>query len=249
MLAQKVPPRARQLVNAARGIEQPRVVRGLPAERVLVLAPHPDDEVIGCGGSIVAHRAAGCDVVVVHVTSGERTWSAAGSTNEARRADREDEARRAAGALGLDATTLRFWRREDGGLAADARLQGDLRALVDELTPDLVYAPWPNDAHSDHRALTAALAGAVRGRTGPLVALYEVWDPLVPTHIVDVTAHIEKKTAALASYESATAGIDYVRTASGLAAYRSGQGLGGRGYAEAFCVVAAGELDGLVAAP
>ena len=79
------------------------------------------------------------------------------------------------------------------------------------------------------------------------MALYEVWGPLVASHLVDITAHLDTKMAALQCYEDAIAGIDYVRTAKGMAAYRSGQGMGGRGSAEAFCVVTAAQLHDLLA--
>ena len=107
-LARRLPARARHAINVARGIDQPVVVSRLPGQRVLVLAPHPDDEVIGCGGAIVGHVRAGCDVRVVHVTSGERTWSAAPGRVDDKRERREAEATRAAAQLGIGAIGLRF---------------------------------------------------------------------------------------------------------------------------------------------
>jgi LmbE family N-acetylglucosaminyl deacetylase len=239
-LAGHLPPRARQLINVARGIDQPLAVDALSGARVLVLAPHPDDEIIGCGGSIVRHLERGARVHVVHVTSGERTWSGAGDGG----ATREREAVAAAVAIGLDADAVEFLRLPDGKLAGHAELAARLRAAVQGRDPDLVYAPWPLDAHADHRAVTAAAASALPASAS--VALYEVWGPLVPTHVVDITDVIERKTAALGCYETAVRGLDYAHTARGLAAYRSGQGLGGRGYAEAFCVVRDDELLELV---
>ena len=83
------------------------------------------------------------------------------------------------------------------------------------------------------------------------MALYEVWGPLVASHLVDITADIDTKLAALRHYESAMAGIDYARTAKGLAAYRSGQGMGGIGYAEAFasCLAARTPINSIVTDP
>lgn len=247
-LVARVPPRARQLINARRGIDQPLAVDVLPGRRVVVLAPHPDDEVLGCGGAVLAHVAAGAAVTIVHATSGERTWSLAGASDRSRRERREGEAKRAARTLRVDDRATRFWRLPDGKLATQGALVDKVRALFRELEPDLVYAPWPLDAHGDHRAITDAVASCLAaGEREPLVALYEVWGPLVPSHIVDITPHIDRKLEALSAYQDVLAGVDYVHTARGLAAYRSGQGLGGRGFAEAFCVVTASQLGDLVA--
>ena len=159
----------------------------------------------------------------------------------------EAEAVRAAAQLGIGPGELRFLRTPDGHVGATDDVLPKLQAAMTEAAPDLVYAPWPLDAHRDHRGLLDALVAVHRASGSPewTVALYEVWGPLVASHVVDITAHIDTKIAALECYEDATAGIDYVRTATGLAAYRSGQGMSGRGYAEAFCVVTASELNQL----
>ena len=69
-------------------------------ETVLIVAPHPDDEAIGCGGTICLHRQRGDRVHAVFLTSGERGLT--GAAPEAARAIRESEARAAAGVLSLD---------------------------------------------------------------------------------------------------------------------------------------------------
>jgi LmbE family N-acetylglucosaminyl deacetylase len=247
-VARRLPARARHAINVARGIDQPLVVDRLPGQRVVVLAPHPDDEVIGCGGAIAGHVRAGCAVRVIHVTSGERTWSAAPGSADDKRERREAQAARAAAELGIGADGLRFLRTPDGQVGATDDVLSKLQPAITEAAPDLVYAPWPLDAHRDHRGLLEALLAVHRTSGSPewTIALYEVWGPLVASHLVDITAHIDIKIAALRCYEDATAGIDYVRTTMGLAAYRSGQGMSGRGYAEAFCVVPAARLHELV---
>jgi len=69
------------------------------------------------------------------------------------------------------------------------------------------------------------------------VALFEVWTPLYPNTLVDISAQIERKIDALSRYTSALEVVDYTHTTRGLAAYRAGHGLHGRGYAEAFTVL------------
>jgi LmbE family N-acetylglucosaminyl deacetylase len=203
---------------------------------VLVIAPHPDDESIGCGGAILRHTDAGDRVHVVFLTSGE--WGLKDlSPDEAWRI-REAEARAAAGVLG---TSLSFWREQDWALEehVDA-LAGRLAELIEAEQPELVYAPHPAEWHPDHRAASAAVAAAATrcGISSWSVRGYEIWTPLASFDFVeDVTDVMPRKLEAIGHYESQLSPIDYRRVAKGLNAYRGA--LAARsGYAEAF-----GRLD------
>lgn len=235
-MGRRLPSGVRRLANLARGIDVPTVVPRPPAAAVAVLAPHPDDELLGCGGTLAKHLAAGEPVTVVFITSGERTAALADLPAAGRGPVREAEAAAALHAAGLGAATAHFLRLAEGDVA------GGRVALVDVLArsgADLVYAPHPAESHRDHVASARLLGAALEDLPAvATIALYEVWTPLHPTHLVDVTGTIDAKLAGLARYTSALTVIDYIHTSRGLAAYRAGQGLGGRGYAEAFLVVA-----------
>jgi LmbE family N-acetylglucosaminyl deacetylase len=230
-LGRRLPPNVKRLLNAARGIDMPALLDRPPGRRIVVLAPHPDDEVLGCGGTVRKHVLAGEPVTAVLLTSGERTASFAGRSLEDSRAQREREARAACEVLGASPVFLRL---PDGAVGDDG-----LDAVVQALAgADLVYAPNPVDAHRDHVATTRLLAAAVsRCAAIERVALYEVWTPVYPNVIVDISDHLEAKLTALDHYESATEVVDYRHTIRGLNAYRAGHGLHGEGYAEAFCVL------------
>jgi LmbE family N-acetylglucosaminyl deacetylase len=246
-VGRRLPPSARRLVNLARGIDMPALVDRPPASSVAVLAPHPDDEVLGCGGTIQKHLAAGEQVRVVLLTSGERTASFTGQGTASSRSQREAEAVAAAADLGLGEDDLDFLHLPDGGVGPDGAAA--LRDALRRSGADLVYAPNPVDAHRDHVA-TARLLGDVLDDLTAVrrVALYEVWTPVHPNTVVDVTAQLETSVRAIERYASATAVVDYVHTLRGLAAYRSGHGLHGRGYAEAFLVLERAPFLGLLAA-
>jgi N-acetylglucosamine malate deacetylase 1 len=239
--ARHLPPNAVRAINLARGIDSPALVPHPPGRRVVVLAPHPDDELIGCGGTLLRHLDDGADVTIVHVTSGERTAGLAHLPADERAPAREAEAVAAAVDLGLGVggDRVRFLRLPDGRVGDDldahvARLGRELASLE----PDLVYAPSPIDAHPDHVATTRLLGGALGTLpTVATIALYEVWTPHSPTHVVDITHQIDRKLHALELYESALTSVDYVHTARGLAAYRSAHALHGQGYAEAFVLL------------
>jgi N-acetylglucosamine malate deacetylase 1 len=249
--AGRLPAGVRRAINTARGIETPRLVDALPGTRPVVVAPHPDDELIGAGGALVGHMRRGHRGAIVHLTSGERTAGLLDLPADQRGPHREAEAVEAARSVGLDPSEVVFLRLPDGGLDAASDDQVDaLATALGARRPDLVYAPWPIDAHRDHTAAAALVAAALARLDAPppTIALYEVWTPLAPTHLIDITESIDIKVDALGCYGSALAAVDYRHTARGLAAYRSAQGLRGRGYAEAFSVVSPGSLIELLAA-
>ena len=141
----------------------------------LVLAPHPDDETIGCGATIARKRAVGTDVAVWIATDGR--GSARGSDVTSTVTAREHETRGACRALGVDASAITFFGVEDGEVEREQEHVED--ALVAELGTgqfDEVYVPSPDDAHADHRALFAAAVRAVaRAGTPTDVLAYPVW--------------------------------------------------------------------------
>jgi predicted ATP-grasp superfamily ATP-dependent carboligase/LmbE family N-acetylglucosaminyl deacetylase len=129
-----------------------------PGDRVLVLAPHPDDETIMCGATLSASRRRGDAVRIVAVTSGTAT-SEPGVLDDVAAAGPAGRAR-AAATLGVDDVV--FWELPDRGLAGERdRLAGLIAAMLEEFAPTDVYAPFPYDPHADHSATAAALADAL----------------------------------------------------------------------------------------
>src|SRR5262245_21637633 len=115
--------------------------------RVLVLGPHPDDDAIGCGGTLFRHVLQGDVVHVILLTSGEQGGH--GRPPEETAQLREEEARAAAAILGLE--TPEFWREPDGRLQVTDRLVGRLRNWLVQQQPALVYVTHDAEMHSDHR--------------------------------------------------------------------------------------------------
>jgi LmbE family N-acetylglucosaminyl deacetylase len=207
-------------------------------ETVLVLAPHMDDEVIGCGGTLALHVAAGAVVSIVFLTDGRRGGGAGTETAAAALADtRKKESRRALAELGI--TNIAFLEGEDGGLEATPSLAAALRAAITAAAPDIVYLPFFLEEHPDHRAASALLLEAVAGTSLSFRCHgYEVWTPLFPNCLVRIDATIEAKRRALTHYQSQLAEADYLHTSLGLNAYRSSVlAEGSCRFAEAFCAV------------
>jgi N-acetylglucosamine malate deacetylase 1 len=225
------------------------------AERVLVLSPHMDDEVIGCGGTLARHARRGSEVTVVYVTDG-RTGSKALSQlrGEARaRVERElietrkAEARRALETLGVGEPV--FLDAEDGRLGRDSGLQAAVQRILDTVRPELVYLPSFLEAHPDHRATSDLLLSAAREEDRFECHAYEVWTPLYPNCLVDIGETVEVKRRALEQYRSQLADNDYLHSALGLNAYRSMLlSRSAPGFAEAFFAAPLGEYLRLHAA-
>jgi LmbE family N-acetylglucosaminyl deacetylase len=179
--------------------------------RVLVFAAHPDDEVLGMGGTIAIHVDRGDEVRVVVVTDGSSTQYPGDADIRARK---EDEAVRAAAELGVtDYVHLEF-----PDMRLDTLPHVEVNAVVEQHVRDLaaerVYTPHP-DVNRDHRALFDSVAVASRPVPGQTVRrLYTYaptssteWTPaalnwFVPNWFVEITGAIERKLAAFAQYET-----------------------------------------------
>jgi LmbE family N-acetylglucosaminyl deacetylase len=187
--------------------------------RVLFLGAHPDDEAIGCGGTLAHHVIEGDVVRVVFVTSGEK----GGHGIDDAGAVREREARAAAAILGLE--DIVFWHEPDGALHATAAL---VERIAEELTafrPDRVYVHPMKDMHPDHRAVARALRqalGRLNGSAPPVrVFAYEVWTPLTEIDlVVDVSDVIERKLEAIRAYESQCRVMRFDEASLGLMRWR-----------------------------
>jgi LmbE family N-acetylglucosaminyl deacetylase len=225
-----------------RTVKYKNALVGLPtASRVLVLAPHMDDEVIGCGGTISLHLRAAAEVQVIFLTDGRLgSRELLNLTGQQRRqremalaATRRQEAECALDVLGVQQRA--FWNAEEMQLTSNASLPGKLAQTLQSFRPDLVYLPFFLEEHADHRAVSHILARAMADVTFGFDCMgYEVWTALFPNWLVDVSDTLEIKRHALAEYRSQLADSAYIHTAFGLSAYRSSALLETGGYAEAF---------------
>lgn len=172
-----------------------------PAElpkRVLVVAPHPDDEVLGCGGALAHHAARGDAVRVVFLTDGGGELEGDARTREVER--RAAEARAAAAALG--GVEVEFLGLADRRVGACYDLVERLRDALEGFAPGLVYAPSPWENHADHRAASQAVSAALVRGPERRVLFYGVNTPVPSGVLIDTTRTAERKYAALACYAS-----------------------------------------------
>jgi len=188
--------------------------------RVLVLAPHPDDETLACGGSLALHALAGDPVKIVFLTNGAKGDSSGKAEKENYVALRQEEAKRACGCLGV--TDLAFWPYEDRSLAGAHGAMGRMVGLLKDYGPELVYAPSPLEIHPDHRAACFLLCDAIRTEAfGFEVAFYEVGQPICVNALIDITAVLPQKKQAINCYQSQLKERPYGEITLGLNRFRS----------------------------
>ncbi len=194
-----------------------------PPGPYLVFAPHPDDEAIGMGGTILLARRKGIEVTVVVVTDG----SAGGDPAVRRR-----EAQEAAEVLGLSG--LEFVGLPDRGVTDEHMDPSWMESLVQRYGPANVFSPSPMDIHPDHRAVAVELIRAMRAMGwGGEVWFYETLRQVEINRLVDISPVVEEKLKAINIYRSQTAQVDYGEVARGLNGLR-GVTLGLGRFAEGF---------------
>jgi LmbE family N-acetylglucosaminyl deacetylase len=154
-------------------------------DRVLVLAPHPDDESIACGGLLLAARAAGSARRVVVVTDGdnnpwpqrwiEKRWRIDAAARARWGARRRAEAQAALDVLGVDAGERHFLGLADSELTAllvgGTRLDDEIAKHIEQFRPTHIALPALEDRHPDHSAVHVATRLAVARATTPAPSL------------------------------------------------------------------------------
>lgn len=222
-------------VAGAGGVPFNVVIDKPKGSRVLVLSPHPDDDVIGCGGTLYKHRLAGNEVTVAYLTDG-RKGSPAPTDEESLVAERRKEAEAAARVIGIN--NLVFLDNRDTRLKRSTETVRQMSKLLEETRPDVVYLPFFLDNHRDHVAANEIFVASCESGSYRLQCYaYEVWTPIVPNCFVDISDCIAQKLEAIRQHRT-QANLDIVGKIGGLNAYRSMASPDTK-YAEAFYACAA----------
>lgn len=195
-----------------------QAVSHFPCTHALVFAPHPDDEVFGCGGAIMRHVEEGVPVTVVIVTDGAFDVKAEESANYI--LQRQQESNTAAKILGYGSP--QFWGYADRQVAYGEKLVQEIVKTIQDKQADLVYAPSVFEMHPDHRVIGMAVVEAVRriGRDVQ-IALYEVGMPLRPNRLLDISDLAERKAAAMSYFTSQNVKQRYDLHIAALNSYRT----------------------------
>jgi len=201
----------------------PYQTAALPAaQKVWVLAPHPDDEVFGCGGAALIYAAQGAQVQVSVMSSG--TGYAEGAEAEQIQSTREKETNAALQSMGIEPAN--FWRLPDRGLGQCADLAMRLFEQLQSQSYQVVLAPSLNEVHPDHLALTRALIAAFEmcqaaGQPLPYLVKYEVGAPIKPNLLLDISKVWPRKLQAMQCFTSQLQTQNYAKHIEALNIYRT----------------------------
>ena len=195
----------------------------------LVVAPHPDDETLGCGGAIALLRALEHPVHVLVISDGTLSHPRSLKYPAPRlQALREAETREALSTLGVGDLDVTFLRLQDGSIPTSTSLgmQGAVAQCcecLEALLPETIFLPWRSDPHPDHRATwklihTALLYSHNYSHNSPRIIEYPIWDwdpeqrnltnfNRVMAWRLDIQAVLETKLRAIAAYRSQTTNL------------------------------------------
>lgn len=199
--------------------------------RILIISPHQDDDVIGCGGTIKKHQLAGAQVKVVFMTDGRYGNCDVEPVELAQ--IRRDEAVDSLASLGCH--DAQFFKNPDMGLECDTSNIYRLNAVIRDFHPTAIFVPSFVDGPPDHYHTSKILAYAlIEYEEDVEVYSYEVWSVIIPNVVVDISDVMADKLEAIGRHRSQVAVADYPRMVRGLNEYRSM--LGGKGclFCEAF---------------
>lgn len=168
--------------------------------KILAIGSHPDDIEIGCGGSLLKHRAVGDTVHVIVLTGGGRGGDSGDSASDLLARERCSEA--LAGAKIMD-VTVECWDYDDAEIPETVELVNRIEKIVTEFEPDRVYIPYGNDTHQDHRVTSNVAKSACR-KVKQILEYEEPssYNSFNATYWIDITPHIEKKLDAIRAHVS-----------------------------------------------
>ncbi len=211
--------------------------------KVLVIAVHPDDETLGCGGTLLRHKAEGDQIFWLILTTNDVKYS------KERNAHRDEMVKEAAKLYGFDEVF-------EAGFPTTKLDTLDVNSLVDQINtvynkvqPNIIYMNYVNDVHSDHKAAFDAAYTCTRSFRKPFIEKIYMIEALsetefapaipsssfVPNVYVDITPYIEKKLEIMSLYDTEMMQEPYPRSLSSIKALARVRGSrAGVMYAESF---------------
>jgi LmbE family N-acetylglucosaminyl deacetylase len=219
--------RLKDLEHASRLLTTKRFSRNLKSlvvnprwrrKRVLVIAAHPDDEMVGSGGTLLLAARSGAELTCIYLTHGGGVLN--DGTPDARGRQRKEEAAEVWSAIGGKVVHFDF---ADRGIPLTDAAAGRLADLVNTTKPRILFLPFLLDDHDDHRRANHLLlmaAGSIQVRKIEVWA-YPVWSLVIPNVAVDITSVVDEKDRLNSVWKSQNADRDYVHLARGTSVFNT----------------------------
>ena len=216
--------------------------------KILAIAVHPDDESLGCGGTLLKHKAAGDAIYWLIVTSMKEEYGFEKGVIEARRKEIEKVSSMYGfdGVYDLDFPTMQL------DAIPFSKLIGSISGVFGEVEPNIVYLPFKGDVHTDHQAAFKAAYSCTKSFRHPSIkkiAMVETLsetefapstkeDSFVPSMFVDITNFIDRKIEIMHQYKTETGWYPFPRSERNIRALATFRGAtAGCEYAESFMIL------------
>lgn len=204
------------------------ILNSLDCKKALVLSPHPDDDVFGCGGTLKILCDKGAEIKVIYLANG----SARKKSDNFVAQTRQNEAEVGAKIIGIN--SLVFWDNNDNELGVNAGTIKKLKLEIDNFKPDIIFSPALVDPHPDHQETAKLLAKTLSDvKFEGQIFQYEIWQPIFANRLITIDKTVENKKTAILAYKSQLDCRSYLTAILGLNQYRAGMFNAGE-YAEAF---------------
>jgi len=216
--------------------------------KILAIAVHPDDESLGCGGTLLKHKAAGDAIYWLIVTSMKEEYGFEKGVIEARRKEIEKVSSLYGfdGVYDLDFSTMQL------DTIPYSRLIGSISDVFREVEPNIVYLPFKSDVHTDHQIAFKAAYSCTKTFRCPSIKKIVMMETLsetefvpstkedgfIPNMFVDITDFIERKIEVMNIYKSETSPHPFPRSERNIRALATFRGAtAGCEYAESFMIL------------
>ncbi|HLD16408.1 MAG TPA: PIG-L deacetylase family protein [Coxiellaceae bacterium] len=210
----------------------PVQLEGVKAKKILVISPHPDDEIFGAGGVLIKAIQEGAQVKVVYLTSGK--------TNT--QSEREAETLLAAQLIGYE---TEFFRQPVHAISIENPMLKKFSHLVNTWQPDACFVSALFDDHPDHRRASELLYRAYQSgylSRNMMIWAYQIYSMIIPNVIVDITDFVELKKKAMHTWATQLKIRNYAHYIIGLNAFNTRfLNTTGTRYAETFFVLPSDE--------
>ena len=220
----------------------------MQVNKVLVVAVHPDDETLGCGGTLLKHKANGDEIHWLIATDIKESEG----VNRDVVKKREEEINKvkklfdfsSVNKLGLSTTKVDEYSTSD--------LISKISSIINEVKPDIIYLPFHGDVHSDHKHIFDATYSCTKSFRYPFIKkiyMMEILsetefsistkeDSFVPNVFVDISEYMDRKIEAMKIYESEMGDHPFPRSERNLRALATYRGATSRcNYAESFMLI------------
>jgi N-acetylglucosamine malate deacetylase 1 len=203
-------------------------------EKVLIVAPHPDDETLGCGGSLLRHKSEGDQIHWLIMT----TVTEDVGYSQQQISSRETEIEKVAAVYGFPSFLQTNFVTTTLDTYSKSVLIREVSSYFSEVQPNIIYLPFRNDVHSDHAAVFDAVAACSKSFRYPYIRKVRAYETLSETEFsirpdkagfspnlwIDISEYLDRKIEIMRMYEGEMGKHPFPRSEQNIRALASYRG-------------------------